>query len=351
MAVFAGRLSDLKGRRNCLVFGAIIFALATSVPAIWPDQKIALTARFVNGIGKNIIMIASAAIVSDVVPKSRMNEGMGYFNLGGTLSMAFGPLIGLEIAENGGYNLLFLVCAVFCLSAGALGIGINYENKTCEQGTQSPERLNVTFTEYSGIWKMIEKKAILYSLNNGVFTAGYTCVLFFVTIYAQEQLLLSSAQIGLFYTIAAAMMFIVRFFFSKFGDIYGVLSLIVPGHICAMLTLLVLAFFTKGNYPMFLVSGGLYGLGFAAVAPAVNAAAVVDSPNGRSGAANATFYFFLDFGVLFASAVYGAMIDSASTPAAGYTKMYLTGLGITGLSLVMALTLMNNKARERRRAR
>jgi MFS family permease len=350
MAFFTGRLVDIKGRRNCLVFGTILFSLSTFMIAIWPVPALGLAARFIQGIGKGIVSVASAAIVSDVVPKERMNEGMGFFNLGNTISFAFGPMLGLALAGWGGYVLMFIVCAVCYLVGGAIGIGINYEKKPGYQSPQVAEQANLSPVEYKGIWKMIEKKSILYSLNNTIFFAGYACVLVFITVYAQEHLLLSSTEIGLFYTVAAGTMFLVRVLCNKLADIYGALCMIVPGHIFVMLMLLVLAFFAQGNYPMFLVAGGLYGLGNAAVMPAMNAATVVDAPAGRTGAANATFFFMMDFGVLFASAFFGALIDAASDLTAGYLQMFLISLGICVLSLLMALALFNKKARERRRA-
>jgi MFS family permease len=350
MAFFTGRLVDIKGRRNCLVFGSILFGLSTFIIALWPVPALGLAARFIQGIGKGIVSVASAAIVSDVVPKKRMNEGMGFFNLGNTISFAFGPMLGLALAGWGGYGLMFIVCAVCYLVGGLIGLGINYEKKSDYLNPQAAEHTALSPVEYKGIWKMIEKKAILYSLNNTVLFAGSACVLVFITVYAQEHLHLSSTEIGLFYTVAAGTMFLVRVLCNKLADIYGALCMIVPGHICVMLMLLILAFFAQGNYPMFLVAGGLYGLGNAAVMPAMNAATVVDAPAGRTGAANATFFFMMDFGVLFASAFFGALIDAASDLRTGYLQMFLISLGICVLSLLMALMLFNKKARERRRA-
>jgi len=375
MAFFTGRLIDIRGRRNCLIVGAAMYGFAALIPVLWPDPAPVLMARLINGVGKSIVLITTVAIISDVVPKRRMNEGMGYYNLGATISMAFGPILGLSLVENGSFNLMFTVTAMFCLIASALGFGLNREKKAGRAGPEAmgktgsagpepatqtndgrtgPEpavQTNDGRVEYKGVWKLIEKKAILYSINCAVFAAGHTCVLFFLTIYAQEQLRLNSSQIGLFFTMTAIAMFLVRLFFSRLGDIYGVLSLIVPGHISAILTLVILAFFSDGRYILFLVAGALYGIAFGSVASAINAAAVVDSPAGRSSASNATYYFFLDFGVLFSSAIFGALVDAAVTPEAGYMQMYLISIGITGFSLIMSFLLFNEKARARRRAR
>ncbi|MCL1829519.1 MAG: MFS transporter [Oscillospiraceae bacterium] len=351
MAFFSGRLVDTKGRRNCLFAGAFLFCISTLAMAINTNPVLGLISRFLQGAFKSVLIVAVSAIVSDVVPKNRMNEGMGYYNIGSTISMAIGPMIGLTLAELSGYGLMFSVSATCLFLSSALSIGINYEKKANRNGMPTPKQPKEIAETYSGIWKLLEKKVIMYSVNNTVYFAGYSCILVFVTIYAQECLLLNSSEIGLFYTAAAIAMLPVRIFGSKIGDIRGVLFLIIPGHVCIILVLLILAFFAKGNYPLFLAAGVMYGLGTAAVMPAMNAASVVDAPAGRAGTANATFFFLLDFGVLFASAFFGRLIDSADNAASGYTQMFIISIIISVLSLMMSLVLFNNKARERRRAR
>jgi len=351
MAFVSGRLVDTKGRRNCLLAGAFLFGISTLAMAIWPFPAPGLLSRFLQGAFKSVVMVAVSAIVADVVPKSRMNEGMGVFNLGNTIAMAIGPMFGLALVDISGYNLMFFAATACSLLVSVLCAGINYEKKTGYISPHMQHQPNINAAEYKGIHKLLEKKVLLYGINNTISFAGYSCVLVFVTIYAQEYLLLNSSQIGFFYTAAAIAMLPVRLFGSKIGDTRGVLFMIVPGHVCIMLMLLILAFFAKGNYPLFLVAGVLYGLGGSSVMPAMNAATVVDAPAGRAGTANATFFFMLDFGILFASAIFGRLLDAAHSPQSGYTQMYMISIGISAVSLLMSLVLFNNKARERRRAR
>lgn len=348
MAFFSGRLVDTKGRRRCLIFAALLFAAPTVAMGLLQTPAVALAARLVQGVAKGVVTVAMAAIVSDITPRERMNEGMGMFNLGSTISFAFGPMLGLALVDGGGYGVMFLVCAACYASAALFGAGINYEG---DRSGAAPAREAGSSGEYKGIWKLIEKNALLPSLNHTIFFGGYACILVFVTVYAQEILKLDSTRISLFYTVAAVVMLAVRLATSKLGDVFGPLSMIVPGHLAIAGSLLCLAFFAQNSYAAFLAAGGLYGAGNAVVMPAFNAVAVVDSPEDRNGTANATFYFMMDFGILFASAGFGALIDAAADIAAGYRQMYLISVGITVLSMVMAVVLFNNKARARRLAR
>ncbi len=355
MAFFAGRLIAARGKRNMLMTAAGLFVIPTVLLGLVQVPAVALVCRLAQGLLTGIITVSSSSIVSDVTPRDRMNEGMGMYNLGATLSFAFGPLLGLSIVDAGGYTAMFGACAA-CAAAAALSAScIRYEKRMPaaadrqaaeEAGQAEPAPAG----EYRGIWKMIEKKALPAAFNHTVFFGSYAVILVFLTIYSQEVLGYSSSQIGFFYTVAAAVMLVVRFTTAKVGDKYGPLYLIVPGHICIILALIVLVFFAGKSYIAFLAAGGLYGLGESITAPALNACAVLDSPKNRSSNANATFFFMMDFGVLFASAVFGALIDASASAEKGYHAAMLISAVICGLSLMMSVLFFNKKALQRRRS-
>ena len=354
MAFFAGRLVDLKGRRKMLIAFCILFAIPTVFMALIQIPGVGLGARLIQGVAKGVVTVAMASVVSDITPREKMNEGMGMFNLGATISFAFGPMLGLALVDLGGYKLMFIVCAI-CYALGAvISAMIRYE-KNNQPEAEAPveevkEEVQEAEKEYKGVWKLIEKKAIPASLNNTIFFGSYAAILVFVTVYAQEILGLNSTQIGLFYTVAAIAMLAVRLLTSKIGDKYGPLYLIIPGHIIIILGLILLALFAKQSYVAFLAAGACYGIGQAITTPALNTCAVLDSPEKRSATANATFYFLMDFGILFASAGFGKLIDATATAELGYKLTYLISVGVCVFSMILSILFFNNKAIEKRRA-
>jgi len=354
MAFFSGQLADRHGRRRCLMTGAALFAASTLLIAGWPTPAVGLTVRLIQGVAKGLITVASSSIVADVVARERMSEGLGLYGLGNTLSMAFGPMLALALSAGGSYTRMFLVCSAFLFVTLTFAHFCDYERLPQYRELVAGRRAK-TFEKldenYKGVWRLIEKKALPASLNYTVFFGSVSCILVFITVYAREILLLAPAQISLFYTCAAVTMFVARLFLGKVSDRLGALYALIPGHLSAILALIILAFFAQGNYPMFLACGALYGFSTAAVMPNMNAIAVVDSPKARGGAANATFYCLMDVGIMISSASFGAVIDSAASPAAGYRTMYLTSLGVCLISLTLVLTLFTNKARERRRSK
>lgn len=346
MAFISGSIVDKHGRRNCVVIGCLLFAIPTVAMALIPLPGVALGVRFIQGIAKGIVTVGMASVVSDITPRERMNEGMGMFNLGNTISFAFGPMLGLALVDIGGYKMMFLACAAVYALGSLFTAPIDYEKKMREsQNTTSVEEAIETDAgvEYKGIWKLIEKRAIMPAFIHTVFFGGYACILVFVTVYAQEILKLSSTQISLFYTVAAVAMMAVRLSTAKVADKYGSLAMLIPGHLVMAGSLLLLAIPAKVSYVAFLAAGACYGIGMAVVTPTLNAEAVIRSPANRTSTANATFYFMADFGILIASTVFGKLIDAAASPAVGYLQTFLISIGIIAFSLIMCILTMRKK--------
>ncbi|MBQ6367113.1 MAG: MFS transporter [Erysipelotrichaceae bacterium] len=348
MAFLSGPMIQKVGKKTSIVIFSLLYAAATVLFILMPTESVSMGARVLQGIAKGVITVACASVVAEVTPDEQMNQGMGIFGLGSTAAMAFGPMLALTlVGDNNNYPAMFTGCAAIAAFGALFALGIKYKPKAAKETSSA-----AAGKEYKGVWKLIEKAALLPSINHTIFFASYACVLVFITVYAQEMLKLSSSQISLFYTAAAITMLIVRTFAGKIADTRGELAVIVPGHFAIILLLMILSFFCREpgplTYPLFLLCGALYGVGSACVQPSMNAIAIVDSPAERSSIANATFYFMMDFGILFSSSVFGQVIDKAATPASGYLITYLCSAAICVFSLLLAVTTLNRKARQRR---
>ena len=355
MAFFCGRLVDKRGRRTCFILGTVLFALPTFAMGLWPTPAVSLAARFVQGVAKGIVTVAAASMISDIIPKERLGEGMGLYGIGQTLPRAIGPMLGLALTASGSYTMMFVVCAAVYLMAGVSTLGITYEKDEKYAKRLEADRLAQLEAEkvnanYKGVWRFVEKKALPAAINNTVFFFSTGIILVFLTVYARDVLLLDTDKIGLFFTVSVITILIMRLFCGKLSDKYGALCVLIPGHIANLLALLILGFWSKGNLFMFLLAGVLYGIGSATIMPTFNAVGVVDSPKGRNGAANAAIYSLMDVGMLVASALVGSIVGSAQTPEIGYTRSFIICAAVCALSLVMSVVLFNEKARAKRRA-
>lgn len=108
---FAGKALDTIGRKPVLMLGLVIFFLSVTGYHWMTSVTLVLALRFVHGIGWGIVTTTYGTIVSDIIPRERSGEGMGYFGMFANLAMAFGPLIGLWVSNAWGYGWLFAISA------------------------------------------------------------------------------------------------------------------------------------------------------------------------------------------------------------------------------------------------
>ena len=107
----SGRIMDRVGRKRLLVLGAA-FEVAFSLLYL-ADLGIAplFAIRLLHGIAYGACSTTIGTIVTALVPHARKGEGVGYYMLSVTLGAAIGPFLGMFLAQNAGYQVLFATTA------------------------------------------------------------------------------------------------------------------------------------------------------------------------------------------------------------------------------------------------
>ncbi len=108
---FAGRLSDLKGRKVFLVFGLLAYSLISLCYIISTDVLLLVVVRFFHGIAGAMTIPVAVAYLGDLSPKGEEGRWMGYANAAFFSGFGFGPLMGGLVTENFGMNIAFMVMA------------------------------------------------------------------------------------------------------------------------------------------------------------------------------------------------------------------------------------------------
>lgn len=338
MAFFSGRLVAQWGRRICFIAASLLFSVSTLAAAVWMCPTVTLAVRVVQGMAKSLAMIAGASIIADIVPKERLGEGMGYYNLGQTAARAFGPSIGLAITAGGRYAPLFIVGAFAYLAAAGLTVGVNYEKRSRIAAAEAvPINTTSETTNERGVWRFLERRAVMASLNYALFFFSTGVILVFLVVYARQVLAMQALQTSLFFILSTIATILVRIRYAKLSDQRGALAALVPGHAALLLSLLLLCFFSENCAPVFLLSGVLYGVGNALVMPTLNAEAIISAPHKRSDVANATFFFMMDAGMLLSATLIGNLVDHASTLRAGYQNAFFLCMAAATASMLLSL--------------
>lgn len=309
---FTGYALDAYGRRGLLIIGLIILGISVFSYSLVPSLLFLLLARFIHGFGWGLTSTSASTVAADVIPKSRMGEGMGYYGLAGTLSMAVAPALGLFIINKYTFNTLFLLATCMAVIALVLAFTVRYRE----------------VSEKALKFSLIEKAALPPTVVIFFITMTYGAIVSFLVLYSAER---GIANIGIFFTIYAIALAISRPFAGRIVDKIGFNIVVIPGIVLIMLAMYIL--YCAVNINWFLLAAVVYGIGFGAAQPSLQALAIISTPLERRGAANATFFTGFDLGIGLSSIMWGIVAE-----AIGYSLMYLCTVIPALLGLIFYLS-------------
>ena len=335
---YFGKLLDEKSRKLVLVLGAAICTLTYFSYLFAFSIGMLIFIRIINGMGFSANTNASGTAVSDVIPKDRLAEGVGYYGISNTLATAIGPSIALFIIKNYNYNILFMVTAVIGVLSILVAYLIDYENKTedfIETSKAKHNKSNDNLSINKSTNMIFEKTALPVALVIVFLAVTIGGIMTFVPTYAATR---GINDISSYFTMYAFALLITRLFVGKMADKYGVSTAIIPGIILVVIAFIVLAY--AKSLPMFLLSAGLYGFGYGSSQPTLNAVMIKLCPPDRRGAGNSTFYTAMDMG-----SGCGAMLWGLISQNFGFTSVYLTCAACVVISLLCYLFILRKKIR------
>lgn len=290
---FTGFALDLYGRRAILIGGLLLFLLPSVAFIGMMQVSMLLILRFVQGFGWGICATASGTVASDVVPKSRLGEGLGYFSLTSSFSAAIAPVIGLWLIDAFSFRTMFAVCFLFSLISLGLALVIKYP------------KLEIHSKDHKLVF--IEKLALRPALVALLVAVTFSSLQSFLVLYARQQGLNSA---GIFFTAFALTTLLSRPLSGLVVDRMGmrgydlVMLTGTPAIVAAMLVV------SRTASLWHLVTGGvLFGLGYGLIQSTMLVLAVNLVPGSRRGAANATFWTAFDTGVAVGSVLWGVVAN------------------------------------------
>ena len=303
----SGDFADRRGRKKVMLLGACIFAVSTFGFSIFPFAAALIIFRSLHGFGYATANTASNAAGADVLPEGRVGEGISYLGLGFSIGTAIGPAIALSLIVGDDYNMVFYVATCMIIASMIFAIFWRYENlpfyrnKMQEQKRRSAA---IELSEYKGIKRMFEFKAMPAALVQLFNSIAFAAVNFFIVIYADSKGISGTAT---FFTTMAVGMALTRTFSGRLADKHGelrigtcALSLQVIG--------LILLINTSGNIAFYAI-GLIIGLAFGTVSPVLQAAAIKASPVNRRGAASGTYQLGNDVAQGVGAIMWGLVID------------------------------------------
>lgn len=287
---FLGWLTDTRGRFTMLLIGLVGMSLIPMGYFASAGIAMAILLRTVHGAFHAASSNAASTWVTDIVPRSRMGEGLGMYGLSMAISTAVAPALGLAVMNVLGFQYLFGMATLAGVIALIFTLGIKNRNY---QLSKEPLRMD----------RLFESMAIPASVTQFFYMLAYGVVEVYVAIYAASHGLPSG---GAYFIAIAIATVATRFLLGRAIDRYGEARLVYSGNAAAFAGILLLVL--AHNAPCYILSAILLGYSFGAVQPSLQTMAMHAVAPERRGAASSTFYVAFDLGIAIGGFLAGWLI-------------------------------------------
>ncbi len=286
---------DRLGRKRCYTLACLVLSFLPLVYLLFKGNLSSfyitlLLVRFIHGIGMALAFTAVMTYIADIVPKHRLNEGLGMFGVTALVALAVGPIIAEMVIRQFGFQIFFIMSSV--LSA----VGLLLHLPLAESYVDS----NLGKSSKSFFSILLGKRRILIVVLAFLFGLGLSSVFGFLTPYAEEKQLTFISLFFITYSTGAVAM---RFFGGRLADKVGERRIIPYAFIITssgigMLTLL------SGDL-ILIVSGLICGSGHGLLYPCLNAVALRNEPQDIRGKIMGIFTGSIDSGFFLGSILFG----------------------------------------------
>jgi MFS family permease len=305
----AGPAIDYFRKNRLLSLSIAVVTLAYICYGFAQNITMVIIARLIHGIGMGFMAPLSLALVSNTLPSGKMASGLGLFSLGSAVATAIGPSLGLKLADVIGYNPAFFICAGLMLTCFLLSLRLKSEVPV------RTERFRISLRQ------IIAPEVILPTLVLFFQMLAYSGINSFLAIYGGLR---GIDNIGLFFTMNAICMIVIRPVSGRIADKYGLDKTVIPGFFVFIAALVMISF--SKTLPMFLLSGAVTALGFGISEPIMQTLNMQLVPKDRRGAAGNTNFMGIDIGFLIGPTLAGFVISTVQNATGnellGFSVMY-----------------------------
>jgi len=145
--MIGGALTDKFGRRKLIIFGLVFSALSTLTLGFINNFSLLIPLAIGIGLLSDIAGPAHGAMIADILPENKRQEGFGILRVIGNLAWIIGPTIGGFVAGKS-FLALFIIDAIISSVVAFLFYLLIPETKPQSQPLEKPESVLVTFKGY-----------------------------------------------------------------------------------------------------------------------------------------------------------------------------------------------------------
>jgi len=306
--VFAGKSIEQVGRKRMLYIGLTVYLLSTFLYLHITSLPFLFIIRFLHGAGFGIAATATGTIVSNIIPKERIGEGVGYYAMSSTLATAIGPFLGMYLTHRVSLHMIIGLCVIFLAVSyiAVFFLKVNAPKLTADQLTNMKQFKLSNFIEF---------KTLPIAIIGALLGFCYSSIISFLAPYTREINLSDTGST--FFVVFSMAILISRPITGRLFDQKGENFVMYPSFILFAIGLIILSQVHHGF--VLLLAAMVLGLGWGTFMSSGQAIAIKVSPKYRMGLATSTFFSLLDGGVGIGPFLLGFMI-----PIVGFRGLYIT---------------------------
>jgi len=285
---------DRIGRKRSYTIGCTIMSILPLIYLLFRGNLsnfylFLIIVRIVHGVGLAICFTASFTYIADIVPKERLNEGIGMFGVTGLTGLAIGPVIGEIIITEFGFSVFFLT------ATGMATLGLMIHLPLSESFVNDSQKSSQPF------FTVLAKRKILFvALLAFLFGVGLAATGSFVSPFAKEQ---GIAFISLYYISYSSAAVLTRLLGGRLADRVGE-DRIIPYALTLTGGGLLILMLLGGN-SILVLSGLMSGCGHGFLFPCLNSVAIRNEPIDIRGKVIGVFTGGIDAGAFVGSIILG----------------------------------------------
>ncbi len=314
----------MEGRTRMPTMGLGAFSVGLSAGLLPFIDEVAFLSPFwaicvlraIGGLGFGLVTTAAVSAITDLTPIHRRGEILGYFGASNALALLIGPLLGGLLEKFADVNVAFWV-------AGVLAVPSLYFAAQVREPKAAPIP--------PGSRRLVD--ALRFPALRIVTAGHFMAVMFHGALLAFGPLMLDARggwmSVEVFFAVEAAAVVAFRIAIGRRFDLYDRLTFVRLG-----LALMVVACLLMGLVQhdlLVLLAAIIYGVGFSAYVPTMNAMVGDIVPNSHRARGFAIFMLAFDLAIAGGGVIVGPIADGAGGPQ--------RALLVAGLAPLVALAI------------
>jgi predicted MFS family arabinose efflux permease len=305
----AGYLLDNFNRYYVYLLFLGLFCLSFPSFIAFPTFSALVIIRLYMGAVYSVCGSATMTLASDVLPRTKITQGISRFAFTISIGMAVGPYVGIQVqnhmSSKASFFMIFAITlvALMCVSL----CKINY-----------PKQERKKFSLKDAIYR----PALPFMYNMMFLMIPYGAVIAYSSMLAQEKHLMS--VIPYFYICLVAGMLVSKLSTQKKIDEGKYNAFVYASLVVLIFTMASYVFLTTGMH--LLIAGFLFGLGYGILQPLFQSFVTGTTPTKNRGVANATYLLSYDIGIGIGALLMGFVQETIGLS---------TGFALTGIAYVI----------------